>query len=130
MGSKHAGVHLRCDDSSQVLAKLKKEFRGRKEPDKKDLLALEIIKAFAEQNVGAITDPAEKAEKELQLAEFMEQSRRKMGAGEPAVIVVRRHFVSIYWYDHIRIENLEEKMLEYAYLCGVPAMGAVVYSGE
>lgn len=38
MGSKHAGIHLRCDDSSAVLEKLKKEFGGKKKgPDLKEM---------------------------------------------------------------------------------------------
>jgi len=127
MGSKHASVHLRCEDSAEVLAKLKKEFRKKKGPSKKDLLAMEIIKAFAKKNISEISDPNEKAEKEAVLAQVMNDAHRDMGQGDPAVIVVRDHFVSVYWYDHIRIENLREEMMEYAYLCGVPALGVGLY---
>lgn len=35
MGSKHASIHLRCDDSSDVLTKLKKEFGKKQGPTKK-----------------------------------------------------------------------------------------------
>ena len=127
MGSKHAGIHLRCDDSTEILAKLKKEFNKKKGPSKKDLAALEIIKAFANKNISAIADPAEKAEKEAVLSWVIDQGLKEMGAGDPAVIVVRKHFVSLYWYDHIRNENLRDEMLEYAHMCGVPAMGVGIY---
>ena len=30
MGAKHAGIHLRCDDSAVVLARLREEFSERK----------------------------------------------------------------------------------------------------
>lgn len=90
-------------------------------------MVIELIKAFANKNINEITDPAEKAKKEATLSEIIERTLNDMGAGDPAVIVVRKHFVSIYWYDHIRNENLQERMLEYAQLCGVPAMGVGIY---
>lgn len=85
MGSKHASVHLRCDDSTQVLAKLKEKFHKKKEP------------------------------------------QEDMDGDDPAVIVVGEHFVSVYWYDHIRVENLRKEMMKYAHLCGVPALGVGIY---
>ena len=127
MGSKHAGIHLRCDDSAEVLAKLKKVFVKKKGPSQKDVMALELIKTFAMRNISAITDPAEKAEKVAELSQVLDRGLKEMESGEPAVIVVRRHFVSIYWYDHIRNENLREEMLEYAQMCGVPALGVGIY---
>lgn len=33
MGSKHAGIHLRCDNSTEILAKLKKEFNKKIKPE-------------------------------------------------------------------------------------------------
>ena len=127
MGAKHASVHLRCDDSTEVLTKLKGAFRKKKGPSTKDLLAMEIIKAFANKNISEITDPNEKAEKESTLTQMMKEAQKDMGEGDPAIIVVREHFVSIYWYDHIRIENLREEMKEYAYLCGVQALGVGLF---
>lgn len=128
MGAKHAGVHLRCDDSNAVLPKLKREFGEKKTgPSKKDVAAMEIIKAIARKNIAEIADPTEKAEKNAFIEQIMRNAQRDMMAGDPAVIVVREHFVSIYWYDHIRSENLSQEMLEYAAVCGVPAMGVSVY---
>ena len=127
MGSKHSGVHLRCDDSSAVIAKFRKEFSKKKGLSKKDLMTMEIVKAFAVKNINDITDPQEKAEKEAVLADIMKQAEIDMGAGDPAVIVIREHFVSIYWYDHIRSENLREEMLGYAATHKLPALGVAVY---
>lgn len=127
MGSKHAGIHLRCDNSTEILAKLKKEFNKKNKPRKKDMMALELIKAFANKNISDITDPTEKAEKEAILSQAMDKALKDMASGEPATIVVRKHFISIYWYDHIRIENLQEELKKYAYTSGVPAMGVGIY---
>lgn len=127
MGSKHAGVHLRCEDSAAVLACLKKEFSKKKGPSKKDLAAMAIIETFARQNISSIAGDRERAEQEADLARFMEQARIDMSGGDPAVLVLREHFVSVYWYDHIRPENLGEELAHYAVLCGVPALGAAVY---
>lgn len=127
MGSKHAGIHLRYEDSGEVLARLKKEFSRKKGPSKKDQAAMAIIRAFAEKNISAIADEQERAEKEAVLAQIMGEAQRNMEDGDPAVIVLQPHFVSIYWYDHIRCENLGEELARYAALCGVPALGAAVY---
>lgn len=128
MSSKKASVHLRCDDSKEVLAKLKKRFDGKgKGPDPGDLMALELIKAFAYKNINGIANPAEKAEKEAALASIVGQVYRDMGDGGRATIVVRQHFVSLYWFDHIRSENLRCETAEYAACCGVPALGVAQY---
>lgn len=127
MGSKHAGIHLRCDDSAEVLARLKEAFSRKKGPGKEELMAFEMIKAFAMKNISAITDCAERAEKEAEVSRVLDLGLKELESGDPAVVVVRRHFVSIYWYDHIRNENLREKMLEYAQMCGVPALGVGIY---
>lgn len=50
-----------------------------------------------------------------------------MDTGGPAVLVVREHFVSIYWHDHIRSDNLEKELLDYAAKCQVSALGTAVY---
>lgn len=127
MGSKHAVVHLRCDNSAEVLAKLKKDFHSKKGPGPMELAALAIIKALAAKNIRAIADPTERAEKKAAFSQMITQTLTSVGAEEAAVLVVRRHFVSIYWYDHIRIENLREETLKYARRCGVPAMGVGIY---
>lgn len=127
MSSKHAGVHLRCSDSAEILLKLKGLFDKKIKPSKGDLAAMELIRAFAASNIEAISDADERAEKEAILTKVMGQA---LVDGEPAVIVVRKHFVSIYWYDHIRPENLKKEAMEYSSLCGVPALGVSVYDGE
>ncbi|MCD7992846.1 MAG: hypothetical protein LUK37_14150 [Clostridia bacterium] len=90
-------------------------------------MALELIKAFAKKNISDITDPIEKAEKEAILSQVMDKALKDMASGEPATIVVRQHFISIYWYDHIRSENLQEELKKYAHMSGVPAMGVGIY---
>lgn len=127
MGSKHASVHLRCDESSLIIARLKKEFGKKKGPTEKDQLAMKIIMAFANKNIASIKDPQERAEKEAVLAETMRQAETDIYERDPAVIVVREHFVSVYWYDHIRAENLRSETLEYAAAHGVPALGVACY---
>lgn len=129
MGTKHASIHLRCDDSNEVLVKLKRVFSKKKGPSKTDMMHIELIKAVANMNINKITDPTEKAEKEALLSEGIERALNNMGAGDPAVIVVRKHFVSIYWYDHIRNENIEEEIAKYVQLCRVPALGVSLYDG-
>ena len=127
MSSKHAGIHLRSDNSKEILAKLKNEFNNKNKPNKKDMMALELIKAVVNKNISDITDPTEKAEKEATFSQVMDKALKGMASGEPATIVVRQHFISIYWYDHIRSENLLEELKKYAHMSGVPAFGVSVY---
>ena len=123
MSSRQASVHLRSDDSERILTMLKKTFDKKKAPKEKDLLALKFIEALAQKNISEITDADEKQEKEALLADVMQQAVQDMNGGEPALIVVRKHFVSIYWYDNIRSENLSSETAEYAAMCKVPALG-------
>ena len=127
MGAKHAGVHVRCNDSARILAVLEKEFGRKIGPEKEDLAAMEMIAAVAKKNINSIADSGEKSQKEAMLSRLMLQTQQEMREGEPAVVVVREHFVSIYWYDHIRVENLCPQTSKYSALCGVPAMGVGVY---
>lgn len=128
MGLKHAGIHLRCDDSSAVLEKLKKEFGGKKkDPDLKDKLMMKILRSFAEKNIREISDPKEKERKKAELESIMENACKEMNDGENAVIVVHPRFVSIYWYDRIRPENMQDKLTEYSFISGMPAVGAAIY---
>lgn len=127
MGSKHASVHIRCDDYEYVLSILKKKFNKKSAPNKKDLFVLEFIKAVANSNIDKITDKAEKAEKLSVLEDIIGRATEDMGNSEPAVIVVRPYFVSVYWYDHIRSENLATEAVEYSSLCNAPVLGVAVY---
>ena len=128
MGSKHARTHLRCDDSSAVLEKLKKEFGGKKKgPDLKDKLMMKILRSFAEKNIREISDPKEKERKKAELESIMENACKEMNDGGNAVTVVHPRFVSIYWYDRIRPENMQDKLTEYSFISGMPAVGAAIY---
>lgn len=124
MGAKHAGIHLRCDDSSAILPALKRAFGAKKKaPGKREAAAMELILSLARKNLAETVDPAERAQKSLAFEQLMANAQMDMATDAPATIVIREHFVSVYWYDHIRAENLSDELLEYAALCGVPAMG-------
>lgn len=128
MGAKHASVHLRCDDSQTVLTKLKKEFDEKKEgSNSQNMLALEFIRAFAGKKAGKTTPPDDGAGKEAAMANFVKYANTIMTDDVPATIVVREYFISIYWYDHIRSDNLQNKMSEYSIISGAPAIGTAVY---
>lgn len=128
MGAKHAGIHLRCEDSGAVLAKLKEKFDAQRSGlNKKEADGMEFIRSIVQKSIAKVADPAERTEKMLALEQIIANAQGNMAADEPAVIAVGEHFVSIYWYDHIREDNLPAEMLEYATVCGVPAMGVSVY---
>ena len=128
MGAKHAGVHLRSKKKGEeILAVLEQEFSKEIGPEKEDRLAIQKLESIARKNISLIADPKERSEKEGLLSQIIHETQQKMMQGEPAVVVVRSDFVSIYWYDHIRVENLGAEASKYAALCEVPALGAGVY---
>ncbi len=127
MGAKHAGVHLMGKNSEDILSVLKQEFCKEKCLEKEDMFAMQMLEAIARKNINLVADPKEKSEKEDVLSKMIQKTQKKMMEGEPAVIVVRANFVSIYWYDHIRVENLGSEASKYAALCDVPALGVGVY---
>jgi len=128
VGAKHASIHLRCDDEKRVLERLERKFNKKNAGfTRQDAAAMLLIKAVAGKNIAQIKDTAKKAEGKRILDQVLNQAKKDMLAGNTAVIVVWKHFVSIYWYDHIRVENLSQEMSEYALLCGVPAMGVGLY---
>ena len=128
MGAKHAGVHLRSKKKGEeILAVLEQEFSKEIGPEKEDRLAIQKLESIARKNISLIADPKERSEKEGLLSQIIHETQQKMMQGEPAVVVVRSDFVSIYWYDHIRVENLGAEALKYAALCEVPALGVGVY---
>ena len=128
MGSKYAGIHLRCDDSDKVLVKLKKQFdRKPNQPNPKDQLMMSVLRSFAEKNISELDDPNEKAAKQADLAKFMSDAESQMCNNAVAAIIVSEHFVSIYQHDEIRVENLGEYSAKFSSLCGTPALGVGVY---
>ena len=127
MGSKHASVHLRYKDREAILAALKKEFHKKTGPSKKDMAFLGLIKAMSSRNIEEIEDPEERASKGALLDGILRNAEADMGGGDPAVIVVREQFISIYWYDRIRVDNLNEMLMELAGKCDTPALGVSVF---
>ncbi len=127
MGAKHAGIHLRRKKGEEILSVLEQEFCKEIGPEQEDRLAMQMLESIARKNISLIADPKEKSEKEDLLSQMIHKTQKKMMEGETAVIVVRNDFVSIYWYDHIRVENLGAEASKYAALCNVPVLGAGVY---
>lgn len=81
---------------------------------------MELILSLARKNLAETVDPAERAQKSLAFEQLMANAQMDMATDAPATIVIREHFVSVYWYDHIRAENLSEELLEYAALQHAP----------
>ena len=88
---------------------------------------LALLRAMAERNIReTASGEGERAEKTALLDAAMANAFREAGE-ERAVLVLRPGAVSLYWYDHIRTENLEEEAKDYARSLGVPALGLGVY---
>lgn len=127
MGAKHASIHFRTEHPDRILSVLKKEFGKKKDSSKYDLAMLQLLNAFAQKNIETISDENEKVEKKADLVNFLENARANMGEGDNAVIVIRKNFISLYWYDHIRVDNLDELLYQYAHKSNTPVLGVALY---
>lgn len=117
MGAKSASLHFRTDEPDVVLAKLKKHYnkKEKKQTDEKNQAFLMIMEAFANQNLETIEDERERELKKQDIAKFLEYCKGELTESqeEPAVIVVREHFVSLYHYDRLRADNIEKELLDF-----------------
>ena len=127
MGAKHASIHFRSDTPDNLIPILKKIFGKKPKPDKQEIWSMKLIETVAQGNINKITDEKERTEKQAQLDLLLNKAKNDMEDGEKAVIVIQEHFVSLYWYDHIRNENLERMLYSYAEKTKTPALGVGVY---
>ena len=138
MGSKHASIHLRCDDSAALIEKIKKEFDQKEtfleKEEKHDAMVLDMARKFMKNECAEIADEKERAAKEAKfedglalLSDIMQKTRKNSGKREKAAIIVGEKFVSVYWYDVIRSDNLKEEVLEYAQKYQLPVLGVAAY---
>ena len=130
MGSKHASIHFRSDTPDSLIPILKKLFDKKPKPDIHSIWAMKLIEAEAQGNINKITDEKEKNEKQTQLDIILNKARNDMDDSEKALIVMRERFVSLYWYDHIRNDNLDQMLFKYAGKTKTPALGVGVYDNS
>ncbi len=130
MGAKIAGFHFLTGEPDKLLPKLKRKFNKQPGPSEKDLGMMALLRAMAEGNIRkTASDEGERAAKQAQLDAFMANAFREVGE-ERAVLVLRPGAVSLYWYDHIRTENLGQEAKKYAKSLGVPALGLGLYDDD
>lgn len=130
MGTKVAGIHFLTQEPTKLLPELKRKFGKAPGPGDKDRVMMALLRSMAEKNIRETSsDEGERAEKTALLDAAMANAFREAGE-ERAVAVLRPGAVSLYWYDHIRTENMEQEAKEYAKALGVPAMGLGVYDDD
>lgn len=122
MGSRDASLHLRCEDAGVLLPRLRAMLDDpacwREEME----AALGLLQQVLAQQLPQLDAEQQRAGNAV-LAEFQEGLADRENREDPAIVVVRPHFVSLYWYDHIRSENLEEVAWNFSRRCRVPVLG-------
>lgn len=122
MGSRDASLHLRCEDAGVLLPRLRAMLDDpacwREEME----AALGLLQQVLAQQLPQLDAEKQRAGNAV-LAEFQEGLADRESREDPAIVVVRPHFVSLYWYDHIRSENLEEVAWNFSRRCRVPVLG-------
>lgn len=127
MGIKVAGIHFLTGEPAKLLPKLKRKFNRQPGPGIKEQAMMALLRSMAEKEIRETSsDEKARAEKTALLDAAMEKAFREAGE-DRAVAVLRPGAVSLYWYDHIRTENMEQEAKEYAKALGVPAFGLGVY---
>lgn len=122
MGSRDASLHLRCEDAGVLLPRLRAMLDDpacwREEMEE----ALGLLQQVLERQLPQL-DAEKQSAGNAVLAEFQAGLADWESREDPAIVVVRPHFVSLYWYDHIRSENLEEVAWNFSRRCRVPVLG-------
>lgn len=127
MGTKVAGIHFLTEEPEKLLPALERKFDKAPGPGDKERAMMALLRSMAEKNIReASPDEGERTKKTALLDAAMAKAFREAGE-ERAVVVLRPGAASLYWYDHIRTENMEQEAREYAEALGVPAFGLGVY---
>ncbi len=127
MGTKVAGIHFLTREPAKLLPELERKFGKAPEPGDRDRAMMALLRSMAEKEIRETSsDEKERAEKTALLDAAMEKAFRE-AEEDRAVMVLRPGAVSLYWYGHIRTENMEREAKEYAKALGVPVLGLGVY---
>lgn len=138
-----AGKRARAEENREVMENflrldeisgIEKEEEPKEEPvwpegvSEITLSSKEVMELCLRHEAGRIRSEEERKE---ELAWFEEMLKASEDADtEKATVIVRGDFISVYWYDVIRYENLRGELEKYAALCGVPALGAGIYDDD
>lgn len=127
MGAKIAGIHFLTGEPDKLLPMLEKKFSKQPGASTRDRAMLALLRSMAEKDIReTISDEGERAAKRALVDAAMFKALREAGE-ERAVLVLRPAALSLYWFDHIRTENMAQEAKEYAESFGVPILGLGVY---
>ncbi len=127
MGTKAAGIHFLTQEPEKLLPELERKFGKAPEPGDRDRAMMALLRSMAEKEIRETSsDEKERAEKTALLDAAMANAFRE-AEEDRAVVVLRPGAASLYWYDHIRTENMAQEAKEYAKAMGVPTLDLGVY---
>ncbi len=128
MAGNLAGIHFIAQQPERLLVLMENLFAKVRKPTKQEEKALLLLEGIARKNLAAM-DEATSMEKNEKLKQLIETAKGKIIMIEKAVLVIRQGFLSLYWHDRIRVENLKEMMLEYS-LKSSTTLGVGVYDNN
>lgn len=122
MGSREASLHLRCENSGALLPRLRALLDDPASWTEEREEMLGVLRQVMERQLPQLDEEKQqmgRAALDNLQADLEDWETRE----DPAIVVVRPHFVSVYWYDHIRSENLEEQAWNFSRRCRTPVLG-------
>lgn len=118
-------------DAKALLQTLQPEFSQPLQADAQALNQLGLLGSLLQQNMDSLADPAQRAAQQAQLRQLAgNMPLCSLANSEKALLVQQNGFVSLFWGDQIRSDNLNEQVRRYAALTGLPVLGTALYQGE
>lgn len=126
-----ASLYFRVKDPAALkalLTKLEAEFAQAPQIDEKARNQLGLLGSLLQKNMDTLADPAQREASRAQLRQLAgNMPLQSMASGEKALLVQQGNFVSLFWGDRIRSDNLDEQTRRYAALSGLPVLGIGTY---
>lgn len=123
MAADLASIHFRTKDAKKVIAVLGKHFDQRLEAKKSRSTVTNVMETL-KQDLGQSSSEEVLAIQRAAIDKVMQDY--KMDDYGLAVIVVWKHFVSLYWPGCIRADNLAERLHEFGAMCKTPVLGLAI----
>lgn len=118
-------IHFRTNDPSYLLPLLETEFSSAPHPDERSRRQLELLGSLLQENLQLLSDSS----RQTQLRQLADTVSLQAAGSEKALLVITERFVSLYWGDRIRTDNLDEQVSYYSRLSGLPVLGLGVHGG-
>ena len=135
MGIKTASIHFPTDEPEKILPLLKKQFEKKNKKNMLSLTEQKEISSISANIMSRLKDEDSMSPEVQKAAADMIGYLNALSQGEeyvrdPAVVLVQKQAVSIYWDDHLDDGSFGDVAARYAKNMKVPALGVSIYDDD